>query len=102
MWHGSGPDPEQRGPIYRALWEAHASTYAANLGALAELVAAEDARAQQRSAELEAEIAVRGDALQALREQLTGAERALHDITSSSSWRLTRPLRALKRAMRPR
>lgn len=54
----------------------------------AEIAVAERAR-------LEAELQQVGD----LRARLERAERALHDVQTSPSWRLTRPLRAAKRLL---
>jgi hypothetical protein len=49
--------------------------------------------ARTREAELEAE-------LEPLREREQRAQRALRNITSSASWKMTKPLRGAKRAVR--
>ncbi len=49
-----------------------------------------------RLRELRAELGARDRELQLLNERLAGAEQALRGVTSSTSWRITRPLRAFK------
>lgn len=53
MWHSGAHDPAVMGPMNRAIWEAHASTYIANLGPLAELVGADHAIARATADKLE-------------------------------------------------
>jgi SAM-dependent methyltransferase len=51
--------------------------------------------------DLQMELAVRERDLEDLGVRMAGTERMLQDVTSSASWRITEPLRAIKRALRP-
>jgi hypothetical protein len=54
-------------------------------------------RLEQENGELRDELAASERRLQTLESQAAGTDEALRNITSSASWRITKPLRALKR-----